>query len=216
MPHNRTRMWVGLAIAAVTIPAVGQYYYSAQNNRLQTHPVVGSARWAASNGIGDTHGNGQLALRQTRRDYLAEVNGALGRGGSTYGSDLALVDAPLLQPSPLDDEPSELGPMDFGVEEGPIVPRGDGTAPDPADEMAPPLAIASIAQDEEDDDNPALDDAPAANGGLSDRAIYSLVVDGLNDEERDDFVRAWAIMTPDQRADLLDEFRANLDPAGSN
>jgi hypothetical protein len=188
MPHNRTRIWVGLVITAITIPAVGRYYYSSATHDLQGNPIAGQADLESRQR--DSFGSGRISIRQSDRDYQAEVDAAIARRGgqipknpATRGTD------PLFQTRPLD----------VPIPSDPPMRTASNRAP---------VAVASTSDIDPNLEN--LDNTPPDNGGLSDRAVYNIVADNLSDEDRDTFERSWALMTVQERADMLDQFRANL------
>jgi len=188
MPHNRTRIWVGLVITAITIPAVGRYYYSSATHDLQGNPIAGQAD--LENRQRDSFGSGRISIRQSDRDYQAEVDAAIARRGgqipknpATRGTD------PLFQTRPLDVPIPSDPPMRTASTRAPVT-------------------VASTSDIDPNLEN--LDNTPPDDGGLSDRAVYNIVADNLSDEDRDTFERSWALMTVQERADMLDQFRANL------
>ena len=202
MPHNRTRIWVGLAIAAVTIPAVGTLIYNATGNGLQAGADDGPVRWTAAGGR--TRSALRLATRERPRDYQAELDAALSRQPATYPeaeayANLFADDNPIFDVSPFE----EYADDDFIYEER------LRDLPDPAEELAP---VEVEVEGDVAEDDLAIEFPPADRvAGLSDRAVYTMVIDELSPEERDDFARAWAIMSVGERADLLDEFRARIE-----
>jgi hypothetical protein len=228
MPHNRTRMWVGLAIVAVTIPAVGQYLYRPGTNDNRAQAYLQQARWNATNSVGLTTVTGlRLARSPRNRDYLAEVNAAIGRQGTVFAGGQAYsydngpdypYDSgpangyPAADYRDVQDEMFDINPLD-----GPVYT--DDRLPDPATLVAPdsdevaPISDEGVADDEgpADDGQAIANDEDPYTDGLSDGAVYATVVNNLPPNDRQEFVRAWAAMTPDQRADLLDGFREKLD-----
>lgn len=190
MPHNRTRIWVGLVIATITIPAVGRYFYSSATHDLQGNPIQGFANLESRPGQ-DSFGSGRISIRRADRDYQAEVDAAIARRGATIptypasrGTEMLFQNRPLSAPIP--DDPVPTAPVRMASSQAPV----NDSVIDPNDDL--------------------LDDTPPDNGGLSDRTVYGIVVDNLPPDERDTFERSWALMTPQERADLLDEFRSNL------
>ena len=204
MPHNRTRVWTGLAIVAVTIPAVGTYYFGANSPALQGAPITVVGR-AGVSPLGDMPSDRSDTARVARRDYMAEVRAATGAGGSTTSDDaaeLAAMDDELFDPSPLEDGDAR------------VAYDPEGEAPDPAGDVAlavaDPMTIqAAYTADAPVDDEPAT--TPPATPTLSDANVYRLVVNNLPEDDRDEFVRAYAAMTNAQRVELLDGFRAQLE-----
>ena len=208
MPHNRTRAWVGLAIAAVTIPAVGQYYYGARNyDALQSASGAASTRWAATR---SNLPEGRLAVRQGDRDYEGELSVVLNHGGAAVTDDAGNRYAdPLGDDNPIYDI-SPLNYYSYPTSEIPdrtAVMRQPNLVGDYAPTDPPEEPVANLQEGDEPSVAPP-EDPP----GLSDDTVYSLIVDRLPASQRGEFVRTWAGMTPDQRADLMDEFREKLQP----
>lgn len=185
MPHNRTRIWAGLAIAAITIPAVGLYTRSSAGQA----PANDSIAYMAPGDLNQVEGT-QAPKRASDRDYQAEVEAALARRGgqtpknpATQGTIQSIQTGPLSVPIPTD---------------SPIRTASNRT----------PVTVARTSDVDPNLDN--LDDTPPDNGGLSDRTVYSIVVDNLTPDDRDTFEKSWVLMSPQDRADMLDQFRANL------
>jgi hypothetical protein len=222
MPHNRTRTWVGVAIIAVTIPAVGQYIYRPSTNDARAQGYLQQARWNATNSVNATRNtNLRLAKSPAQRDYLAEVDAAIGRQGTVFAGGQAYdydngpdypydsgpaFGYPAADYSDLEDAMFDLNPLD-----GPVYT--DERLPDPALLVAPGEVSVGETDDEAplDEEGPAADDETVYASGLSDGAVYATVVNNLAPDERQEFVRAWAAMTPEQRAELLDGFRQQLE-----
>ncbi len=207
MPHNRTRIWVGLAIALVTIPAVGTLLYGASVDRSQSRSGDGPARWTAAGGR--TTSALRLASRPAPRDYRAELDAALAQGATPYP---ILEEEAYANPFADDNPMFDVSPLGEELYDEPVsFDNRNRDLPDPLEEMAPVEPL------DEPEDVAVADAAPvetplvANAAGLSDRAVYTMVVDELAPEEREEFVRAWALMTVDQRADLIDEFRAKIE-----
>jgi len=78
MPHNRTRIWVGILITGIAIPAVGRYYYSSATHDLQGNPIQGFTS-LESRMPQDSFGSGRILIRKADRDYEGEVNAAIAR-----------------------------------------------------------------------------------------------------------------------------------------
>jgi hypothetical protein len=193
MPHNRTRTWVGLAIAAVTIPAVAQYYYGSAPRPATASPSLVERQASEVR----TPAPGRLAIRQTDRDYLGEVNSALAKAGSHVPSgDAEPVNVPLIYEAPVQAIMGEVRPIDQ--------PASDDDVPSVS---STPTGRVASTYDPQDD---TMDDQPSDTSQMSDRTVYQLVLDNLSDDDRETFVSAWAVMTPEERASLLDEWRANL------
>ncbi|GEM_PF-4619940 len=231
MPHNRTRTWVGLAIIGVTIPAVGQYIYRPGTNDERAQAAIQQARWNATNSVTASRSSAmRLANSPANRDYLAEVNAAVGRQGTVFAGGRAYpydngpdypYDSgpasgyPAADYSDLQDEMFDINPLN-----GPVY--SDGRLSDPVSLSAPgsenPDADAVEADDQAADvapDQTTADEATYANG-LTDEAVYATVVNNLPPNDRQEFLRAWGAMTPDQRADLMDGFREKLEGNGPN
>ena len=197
MPYNRVRTWVGVAVIAVTIPAVGTYYNAAKSSGLRGTPVIAADHAATTPGRTDSFGGGRISIHPAARDYDAEVNAALVRQNSS-------VDA-MAFPGSDEDPAFDLDPLPEAAEEPAVVP----TAPAP---ISPPEPTTDYTG-EDSRELVANDVAPEDDGQIpqmSDRTVYALVVNNLPEDQRAEFVRAYTLMTPDQRAELLDEFRTKL------
>lgn len=220
MPHNRTRLWVGLAIAAVSIPAVGTfYYYSSATHDLRGHPIAAYDRFDASSRLNDSFGVGRLAIHRPARDYQAEVDAALARQGAVIPrEDPTVSDDPIFNVDPLyfDDEPTpdDVAPITDTSRAGSYTQQLTADETVATDGNNADDGNGQVAQGDatvaEDDEGPAQTTANAASGDLSDDSIYRMVVANLKSDERADFVRAFAAMTPDQQEDLLDSFRRQI------
>ena len=201
MPYNRTRTWVGVAIVAVTIPAVGTFYNASRTKGLRGDPIAAANHAVIRSRPTDSFGSARISIHPASRDYDAEVGDALGRQNQKA---VTLDDA---LPGSDDDPMFDLYPL-TPVEE----PLSAPSAPiaNPAGEVAQAEPIPTIAETRD----LVTNDVTAADDGeipqLSDRTVYALVLNNLPQDQRGEFVDAYAAMTPDQRADLLDEFRARL------
>ncbi len=186
MPHNRTRIWAGLAIVAVTIPAVGLYTRSSAGQS----PANDSIAYMANGDLSNAEGTKDTKL-SSGRDYQAEVEAALAhRGGQTPKN------------------PGTQGTIQ-SVQTGPLeVPIPSDSPVRTASNRTTPTTVARTSDIDPNVDN--LDNTPPDNGGLSDRTVYNIVVDNLSPDDRDTFEKSWALMSPQDRADMLDQFRANL------
>lgn len=198
MPHNRTRIWVGLAIVAVTIPAVAQYYYgSTSRPSADTSPEV-----VARNAEVDDS-SPRLAMGQSDRDYMSEVSSALAKGGSRVPQNAQELGAmPLIYEAPVEAIVGQIRPL--------APPAAIQTDTVVASLPPAPANRATSFEPEEDETIAVSTDAPQ----MSDRTVYQLVLDNLPEDDRDTFVRAWAVMTPEERASLMDDWRTNLENRG--
>ena len=200
MPHNRTRFWVGVAIAGITIPAVGTYFYGSTTGELRGTPISAAGRWNAVSQSTVPMDAGRI-LRRAPRDYQAEIDAALAKQGATIPT----------EPLPgSDDDPSfNIDPIDDSAM--PSAEPAPRVLPDPAAEPAsdaPTTVVASEVAAAVASQDAAV--SVAATGDLSDGDVYRIVTSNLSAEDRDEFVRAYAAMTPDQRADLIDGFRDQM------
>ncbi|RYG24299.1 hypothetical protein EON82_11220 [bacterium] len=196
MPHNRTRLWVGLAIIAITIPVAAQYYYGSASRASSSLAVEATTPRDADEVALDE----RLTVRPSDRDYLGEVSSALSKGGSKpLPGDTERSSVPIIFSGPIDAIMSQVQPEET------VQPVYEDDMPPVPARLATRQAPAVVPDDEIVDE-----DEPVAEPGLSDRTVYQLVVDNLPEEDRDTFVTAWAVMTPEERASLLDEWRANL------
>ncbi len=235
MPHNRTRFWVGLAIIAVTIPAVGTFYvHSAATDDLRGNPISAAGRIDLASRQEDSFGSGRLALHQPLRDYQAEVNAALARQGvypdQRFSGDETYDD--LFDVDPLDnvdsdrfgnvstrESPSPSALLTLGnpnliaySTDGPVTDNGNGANSDSSSMGATngvPPAVAN-ASTTASATTVAVDDYGQATGNMSDSDVYRLVTNNLPTSQRDDFARGYAAMSAEQRADLLDGFRQQM------
>ena len=241
MPHNHTRLWVGLAIIAVTIPAVGTFYiHPAATSDLVGNPISAAGRTDLASRQQDSFGSGRIALREPLRDYQAEVNAALARqglypsqrfdGDSTYDD---VFDDDPLDPSTdafgnvsTRDVPNAPNVLAYSTD-GPVTAEvsatnANGTAPGPATDgqasTAPSMEGNGAAANASTTTQDAYADAANADynqpGTMSDTDVYRLVVNNLSPEHRDDFSRAYAAMSEEQRAGLLDSFRQQIQGGG--
>ena len=199
MPHNKTRFWVGVAILAITIPAVGQYVLGSRNDS-QRQLATDSARWSAGGAY--TTGRRLSPGQQTPpRDYAAEVAASTSRRGLVNE-----YDAPEYYDSlvPYDE-------YDDSFTDEPLEPETAVTrdVPDGSDELAPTEVATTDGTTPVDDD----DDQPVVEAlveqGPTDREVYQAMLASVEGQDRADFVRAWAIMTPAQREEALDGYRAS-------
>ncbi len=201
MPHNRTRFWVGVAIAGITIPAVGTYYYGSATQGLRGTPISAARRSDATGQPTDPIDVARIALRRAPRDYQAELDAVLARQGATT------------TPEPLpgsDDDPTfDIDPVDDAAV--PSVESAPQVLPNPAADLASdaPTNVAAAGAAPVFANPDAVANV-VATGDLSDGDVYRIVTRDLSDEDRDEFVRAYAAMTPDQRADLIDGFRGQM------
>ena len=201
MPYNRTRTWVGIAIVAVTIPAVGTFYNASKSSDLRGTPVAVANHADLTSRPQDSFGSGRISINPVARDYDAEVGSALARQNTR------IDDVPL--PGSDEDPTFDLEPF-APYDEEPIAPSaapGIVPPPEPATVEAPTTAAETrelVANDVVPEDDGAIP-------RMSDRTVYALVVNNLPEDQREEFVQAYNLMSPDQRADLLDEFRARLD-----
>lgn len=212
MPHNRTRLWVGLAIAAITIPALGFAFRGGANDGFLTSASAGDDRWAAGNGLASGHSARGVRTRLTSspmsRDYLSEVAG-MTRGTVPNAADGTLADrTEQFYDNRLDWPEEDEDPFLQGF----LPPVSD--LPDPAETMAP--------NDPPEDAYAApMDGGPMEEGftppddggyiaeGPSDREIYNEMLANFSSEDRDTFVRTWALMSNEQRQQVLDDYRNN-------
>lgn len=203
MPHNHTRLYVGLAIAAVTIPAVAQLYYrtgtSPQNARREERTQATLARQESRKS--DAFLASRHTRRGTERDYLAEVRAALATGNP----------APVYAPETMVYPQMGMAPADAQGDSWSVDPY---VAPEQMSLMqASPLDVTPYDDDYTDDDSGGYDDAgaPAPAVDISDDRLVQLVIQNLqDDQERANFRAAWATMSDDDRAALLDQWRSQL------
>lgn len=202
MPHNRTRLWVGAAIVAVTIPAVGTYYYRTDAQDLRGTPITVANRRDATDAQTTPIVSNTVAIRRSPRDYEAELNALLARQGTTTRQE------PL---AGSDDDPNfDVDVMDDNSEGQTVVTPSqpaDPTTDASSDSQATVATMPGVPVDAA----PDVVANVAASGELSDGDVYRIVASNLSGDDRDDFVRAYAVMTPDQRADLIDGFRDQIE-----
>ena len=208
MPYNRTRTWVGVAIVAVTIPAIGNFYHRETTKTLHGEPVTAANRADLTDGQTASFGTRGASVGSKVRDYDAEIATALARQGATV--------TPEPFPGGEDDPTFDVAPFDAADDEPPTVadeaaPRVVNVAPPlpqgalPDDPLPPDATVAdAVVQDTQSFDQTGMPN-------LSDRAIYTMIVNDLSGEERDRFVQAYAAMSPAQRAEMLDGFRAQIE-----
>ena len=216
MPHNKTRLWVGLAIAAVTIPAVGTYYVRSTDDNLKKTPILAAGRWDTSNAEKRT-----ASARTLGRDYAAELDALLAKQASTTPPTMA--SSPPVQDD--DDSEFDVSPLPSDEDDSAIdsdLPAATSVLSDPTASPAPtkPATVAS-----ETDPTVSTDGVPVQsglaqaspaypNGDLSDGDVYRVVMSNLSAEDQDRFVQAYAAMSTQQRADLLDSFRTQMQGNG--
>ena len=201
MPYNRTRTWVGIAVIAVTIPAVGTFYNSSRSQSLRGTPVAVADHADLTSRPKDSFGSGRISIHPAARDYDAEVGAALARQNAKAD------EVPL--PGSEDDPTFDLEPIALPDDEAPLASASPivETPTDTPSVEAPPTVAET--RDLVANDVAANDDGAVPR--MSDRTVYALVVNNLPQDQREEFVRAYALMTPDQRADLLDDFRAQME-----
>ena len=199
MPHNRTRTWVGLAILAITIPAVGTYYAETRSGERQAGEIRIARRQDASNeAVAPT-------VSAPSRDYRAALEKALARSGPRLPTEAlpGTDDDPTFDLDPYGTDAPEEGTVASDDTPEPIADLAPANPTEPATSDENPAPVAAAANPE-----PVAD--LASTGEMSDRDVYTLVANNLSAEDRDEFVRAYAAMTPGQRADLLDGFRQQI------
>ena len=196
MPHNRTRLWVGLAIVAVTIPAVGTYYFGSTVDAPQGAPIAVVGRTSVAP-LARMPGDEAVAIP------VALLDDATGDHGVARADDPAPTDD-FSELVASDDEVFDVAPLS---EDSPRIAYEP--APPALDPVAPDAGSAQVAYATEE---PA-DDEPVSPT-LSDAQIYRLVVNNLPEGDRDEFVRAYAAMGNAQRVALLDGFRDQLEDNG--
>lgn len=217
MPHNKTRLWVGLAIVAVTIPAVGTYYIRAKDNGLQGVPIAVADRFGPTTAATQT-----AVVRSQNRDYGAELDLLLAKQASTTSTS-ALSTPTVTGAYTEDDDEFDIDPLPAAGDEPTMVDVAPDpqAIPNPASDLAPndPTTVAAISGANAGGDqnqgaatqDPTVQNAPiGAGGNLSNTDVYRIVMSNLNDEDRTRFTQAYSAMSAEQRADLLDSFRAQM------
>lgn len=216
MPHNKTRLWVGLMIVAITIPAVGTYYVRSTDNSLPNAPILAAGRWDATNAETRT-----ASARAQGRDYAAELNVLLAKQGASSTPPIAS------SPSGEYDDGSEfdVGPLSADEDDATIdsdLPPVAATVTDPPAGLAPvdPTTVASTSEPTASTDDGPVQSAPiqaglaSSSGDLSDGDVYRVVMSNLSAQDQERFTQAFGAMTAQQRADLLDSFRSQMQGNG--
>ena len=211
---------MGVAAIAIAVAAFGVLYARSTAPQATSAPLGSSSGKIALAGYRPQGAADGDAMRQRVRNYQSEVTAALARQGenpTAPTSDESYADADdLFDIDPLDDVeayPSPTGdaiPSPTGaVHQNPVAYSTDGPVnPDASANGAgdPPPSNATAV----DQSNSGAVDDYGQSGSMSDSDVYRLVVNNLSDDQRADFTRAYASMSAEQRADLLDGFRQQI------